>query len=62
MQVIDELTSKDPLFNLRLLNKGELVTGEKFDGILGCSKHRTVEYKILRGMYKMKSRITALDI
>lgn len=39
--------------------KYKLVIGEKSECILGCSKH--LEYKILRGMNKAKSRITTLN-
>lgn len=57
-----ELTWKDPLFKLQLPNKEELVTDEMSEGILGCSNHRTVEYKLLRGINETKSSITTLDI
>lgn len=33
----------------------------KVEGSLGCSDHETVEFKILRGMIKINSRITTLD-
>lgn len=61
MQVIHEMTREDALQDLLLTEKEELIGDVKVKGSHGCSHHKMVEFKILRDVSKVNSRITALD-
>lgn len=61
MQVVEELTRGGPLLDLILTNKEGLVKEVKAGGSLGCSDHEMVEFEILSGGSKAKSRIATLD-
>jgi len=62
MQVVEEPTRKGALLDLVLTNKKELVEDVKVRGRLGCSDHEIVEFRILRGGSRVKSRIKTLDL
>jgi len=57
MQVVEEPTRRGALLDLVLTNKEELVEDVKVGGRLGCSDHEMVEFRILRGGSRAKSRI-----
>ena len=61
MQVVEELMRGGVLLDLILTNREGLVREIKVGGSLGCSDHRMVEFKILSGRSKAKSRISTLD-
>ncbi|GAB0180871.1 hypothetical protein GRJ2_000552400 [Grus japonensis] len=49
------------MLNVVLTNKKGLVGNVKFKGSLGCSDHEMVEFKILRAVRRVHSKLTALD-
>lgn len=59
--VIEEQTRKFALLVLILTNKEELITNMKVRDCLRCSVDEVVEFKILRGGSRAKSRTKALD-
>ena len=59
-RVITESTRAGTLLDLILTDKEELVGVFKTGGSLGCSDHEMVEFRILRGGRRAKSRITTL--
>ena len=61
MQVVEEPTRGRVLLDLVLTNKEGLVREVKVRGSLGCSYHKTVEFKTLSERTKPKSRIAILD-
>ena len=61
MQVVEEPTRGRVLLDLVLTNKEGLVGEVKVRGSLGCSYHKTVEFKTLSERTKPKSRIAILD-
>ena len=61
MQVVEEPTRGGVLLDLILTNKEGLVKEVKVEGSLGCSDHEMVEFKILSGRSKARSRIATLD-
>jgi len=62
MQVMEEPTRTGALQDLVLTNKEALVEDVKDGGILGCSDHETVEFRILRGGSRAIIRIKTLDL
>jgi len=60
--VVEEPTRKGALLDLVLTNKEGLVEDAKVGGRLGCSDHEMVEFRILRGGSRAKSRIKTLDL
>ena len=61
MQVVEEPTRGGALLDLILTNKEGLVKEVKVGGSLGCSDHEMVEFEILSGGSKAKSRNATLD-
>ena len=59
--MIEEPTRRSALLVLMLTNKEGLVGDVKVEGSLGCSDHEVVEFRILRGGSRAKSKITTLD-
>lgn len=59
MQVISEPTRT--CWTSYSKNKEEVIEDLKVEGSFGCSSCETVEFKILREVSKINSRITALD-
>ncbi|PKU30268.1 glycerol kinase [Limosa lapponica baueri] len=57
----EEPTRRGALLDLVLTNKEGLVGDVKVRGSLGCSDHEMVEFMILCGRSRAKSRITTLD-
>lgn len=58
--MIEQPTRKDGLLDLLLVNKGELVGNVKLRGSLGRSDRELVEFRLLRGGTRAKSRTTTL--
>lgn len=56
MQVINDLTRSDPLLDLLLLCKEEMVENVKVKDSLNCSKHETVELLMHREERKKKKQ------
>lgn len=46
---------------LDLIKKKELVVGGKVKGSLGCNDHDIVEFRILTGGSRAKTKLTTLD-
>lgn len=61
MQVVEEPTGRGVLLDPVLTNRDGLVRDVKVRGSLGCSNREMVEFKILGGRSKARSRIAALD-
>ena len=59
-QVIEEPARRGSLLDLVLTNKAGLVRDVEAVGSLGNSNHRMMEFRILQGRSKAKSRITTL--
>jgi len=59
---LEEPTRKHTLLDLVLTNKEGLVEDVKVGGRLGCSDHKMVEFRILCGESRAKSRIKTLDL
>ncbi|GAB0183659.1 nucleoside diphosphate kinase 6 [Grus japonensis] len=49
------------MLDLVLTNKEGLVGNVKVKGSLGCSDHEMVEFKILRAVRRVHSKLTTLD-
>jgi len=49
------------MLDLVLTNKEGLVGNVKVKGSLGCSDHRMVEFKILRAVRRVHSKLATLD-
>ena len=59
IQAIEKPVRRDALLTL---TKKEGLTGDvKAEGSLGCSDHEIVEFRIVRGWSRVKSKITVLD-
>jgi len=61
MQVVEEPMRTGMLLDLVLTNKEELVEDVKVGGSLSCSDHEMVNFRILRGGSRVRSRIKTLD-
>ena len=61
MQVVEEPTKRDTLLDLILMNKERLVEDLKVGGILSCSDHEVVEFRILCGGSRAINGIKTLD-
>jgi len=61
LQVIEEPTRRGAMPDLVLTNKEELVGNVKLKSSLGCSDHEMVEFRILRAVRRVHSRLTTLD-
>ncbi|PKU33645.1 glycerol kinase [Limosa lapponica baueri] len=61
LQVTEEPTRRGAMLDLVLTNKEGLVGNVKLKGSLGCSDHETVEFKILRVVRRVHSKLTTLD-
>ncbi|KAK4816389.1 hypothetical protein QYF61_016706 [Mycteria americana] len=60
-QVTEEPKWRGALLDLLLTHKEGLVGNVKAKGSLGCHYHEMVEFRILRGRSRAKSRVTTLD-
>ncbi|KAK4832987.1 hypothetical protein QYF61_027011 [Mycteria americana] len=60
LQVIEEPMSGGAMLDLVLTNKEGLVGNVKLKGSLGCSDHERVEFKILRALRRVHSKLTTL--
>lgn len=61
VQKVEKLMREGTLLDLLITNKKALVGDGKVRGILCCSAHNVMEFRILREGNRAKSRITALD-
>ncbi|GAB0176272.1 hypothetical protein GRJ2_000092400 [Grus japonensis] len=61
LQVIEEPTRRGAMLDLILTNKEGLVGDVKLKGSLGCSDHKMVEFRILRAVRRVHSKLTTLD-
>lgn len=61
IKVTKDPTRKCALLNLMLTNNEELIMDVKVGGCLGCRDHEMVEFRILGGGNRAKSRTTTLD-
>ncbi|GAB0204485.1 hypothetical protein GRJ2_002914100 [Grus japonensis] len=61
LQVIEEPTRRGAMLDLILTNKEGLVGDVKLKGSLGCSDHEMVEFRILRAVRRVHSKLTILD-
>ncbi|GAB0183301.1 hypothetical protein GRJ2_000795400 [Grus japonensis] len=61
LRVIEEPTRRGVVLDLVLTNKEWLVGNVKLKGSLGCSVHEMVEFKILRAVRSVHSKLTTLD-
>ncbi|GAB0179147.1 hypothetical protein GRJ2_000380000 [Grus japonensis] len=61
LQVIEEPTRRGIMPDLVLTSKEGLVGDVKLKGSLGCSDHEMVEFKILRAVRRVHSKLTTLD-
>ncbi|GAB0179159.1 hypothetical protein GRJ2_000381200 [Grus japonensis] len=61
LQVIEEPTRRGAMLDLILTNKEGLVGNVKLKGSLGCSDHEMVEFRILRAVRRVRSKLTTLD-
>ncbi|PKU35594.1 glycerol kinase [Limosa lapponica baueri] len=60
-QVMEKPVMRGTLLDLILTNKEGFPGDVKTKGNLGCSDHEMVEFRILRGWSRAKSKITSLD-
>ena len=60
-QVIEKPTRRGAMLDLVLTNKEGLVGNVKVKGSLGCSDHGMVEFKILRAVRRVRSKLAMLD-
>jgi len=60
-QVIEEPTMRDAMVDLVFTNKEGLVGNVKVKGSLGCSGHEIVEFKLLRAVRRVRSKLATLD-
>lgn len=56
-----EPTRRDALLDLMLSSNERLFGAVKVRGSLGCSDHKMVEFRIMRGRSRTKSKIISLD-
>ncbi|PKU30113.1 glycerol kinase [Limosa lapponica baueri] len=61
LQVIEEPTRRGAMLVLDLTNKEGVVGNMKVKGSIGCSDRKMVEFKILKAVRRMHSKLTALD-
>ncbi|PKU30860.1 dtw domain-containing protein 2 [Limosa lapponica baueri] len=61
LQVVEEMR-RGATLDLVLTNKEGLVGNVKLKGSLGCSDHEMVEFKILRTVRRVRSKLTTLDL
>ncbi|KAM6092638.1 uncharacterized protein LJ206_005604 [Theristicus caerulescens] len=61
LQLIEEPMRRGAMLDLVLTNKERLVGNVKFKGSLGCSDHEIVEFKILRALRRVHSKLNTLD-
>ncbi|GAB0181438.1 hypothetical protein GRJ2_000609100 [Grus japonensis] len=62
LQAIEEKSRSGAMLHLVLTNKDGLVGNVKLKGSLGCSDHEMVEFKILRAVRRVHSKLTTLDL
>ncbi|GAB0190982.1 hypothetical protein GRJ2_001563500 [Grus japonensis] len=60
LQVIEEPTRRGAMLDLVLTNKEGLVGNVKLKGSLGCSDHEMVEFKILKPVRRVHSKLITL--
>ncbi|GAB0204540.1 hypothetical protein GRJ2_002919600 [Grus japonensis] len=60
LQVIEEPTRRGAMLDLVLNSKKGLVGNVKLKGSLGCSDHEMVQFKILRAVRRVHSKLTTL--
>ena len=58
LQVIEEPMRRGAMLDLVLTNKEGLVGNVKLKGSLGCSDHEMVEFRILRAVRRVHSKLT----
>ncbi|GAB0189267.1 hypothetical protein GRJ2_001392000 [Grus japonensis] len=61
LQMMEEPTRRGAMQDLVLTNKERLMWNVKLKGSLGCSDHEMVEFRILRAVRRVHSRLTILD-
>ncbi|GAB0204837.1 hypothetical protein GRJ2_002949300 [Grus japonensis] len=61
LQVIEKPMRTGAMLDLVLTNKEGLVGNMKLKGSLGCNDHEMVEFKILRAVGRVHSKLAALD-
>ncbi|KAK4826285.1 hypothetical protein QYF61_007132 [Mycteria americana] len=61
LQVIEEPIRRGILLDLILTKNEGLIENVKVKGSLGCSDHEMVEFRILMGGRRLKSKLTTLD-
>jgi len=61
LQVTEKPTRRGAMLDLVLTNKEGLVGNVKGKGSLGCSDHEKVEFKILRAVRRVCSKLATLD-
>ena len=60
-QAMEEAMRGGALLDLMLTNKEGLIGDVTVECSLGCGDHEMVEFKILRGVSRAKSKLTTLD-
>jgi len=61
LQVTEQPTRRGAMLDLALTSKEGLVGNMRLKGILGCSDHKMVEFKILKAARRARSKLTTLD-
>ncbi|PKU35602.1 dtw domain-containing protein 2 [Limosa lapponica baueri] len=61
LQVVEEPARRGAMLDLVLTNKEALVGNMKLKGSLSCSDHEMVEFKFLRAVRRVHSKLTTLD-
>ena len=61
LQVIEEPTRRGVMLDLVLTNDEGLVGSVKLKGNLGCSDHEMVEFKIVRAVRRVHSKLAGLQ-
>lgn len=59
--MIEELARRDAMLDPVVTNKEGLVHNMNLKVSLGCSDHETMEFKILRALRRVHSKLTTLD-
>jgi len=62
LQVIEKPTRRDAMLDLVLTHKKGLLGNVKLKGSLGCSDQEMVEFKILKAVRRVYSKLTTLEL
>jgi len=62
LQVIEKPTRRGGMLDLVLTNKEGLVGNVKLKGSVGCSDHEMVEFKILRAVRRVLSKLATMNM